>query len=94
MHSAGKPLASGHGNPARPSHCSPVSCDLGRTVIGKIRSPLGRVGAVAAPAVDDCGATMVEYGLLITLIAGIVATGAAILGTNVTALYTSVTGSF
>lgn len=62
--------------------------------MGQFRSPLGRVGAVAAPAFDDCGATLVEYGFLITLIAGIVATGAAVLGTNVTALYTSVTGSF
>ena len=40
------------------------------------------------------GATMVEYGLLITLIAVIVAAGAALLGTDLLALYDSVVASF
>jgi Flp pilus assembly pilin Flp len=40
------------------------------------------------------GATMVEYGLLITLIGVIVAAGAALLGTDLLALYNSVTASF
>ena len=37
--------------------------------------------------------TMVEYGLLVALIAVVVAAAAATLGTNVAALFTAVSGS-
>ena len=37
--------------------------------------------------------TMVEYGLLVALIAIVVAAAAATLGTNVSSLFTSVAGS-
>lgn len=37
---------------------------------------------------DDEGATMLEYGLLITLIAVVVAVAAALFGTQVAALFT------
>ena len=42
---------------------------------------------------DETGATMVEYGLLVALIAVVVAVGATMLGTSVAALYTRVAGS-
>lgn len=42
---------------------------------------------------DDEGATMVEYGLLVALIAVVVGVAAAVLGTNIAALFTSVGSS-
>ncbi len=39
---------------------------------------------------DDRGATMVEYGLLVALIAVVVAVAAVTLGDNVAALFTDV----
>ena len=42
---------------------------------------------------DDEGATMVEYGLLVSLIAVVVAVGATTLGTAIKALFTSVSAS-
>ena len=39
---------------------------------------------------DDEGATMVEYGLLVALIAVVVAVAAATLGTQIAALFTRV----
>lgn len=41
----------------------------------------------------DEGATMVEYGLLIALIAVVVGVAAAVLGTKIAALFTTVAGS-
>jgi pilus assembly protein Flp/PilA len=37
---------------------------------------------------EEKGATMVEYGLMVALIAVVVAVGATVLGTNVAALFT------
>lgn len=42
---------------------------------------------------DEDGATMVEYGLLITLIAIVAMAGVKTLGTNLQTLYTTVAGS-
>ena len=39
---------------------------------------------------DDEGATMVEYGLLVALIAVVVGVAAAILGTKIAGLFTTV----
>jgi pilus assembly protein Flp/PilA len=39
---------------------------------------------------DDRGATAVEYGLLIALIAVVVAVGAAVLGTNLSSVFNTV----
>ena len=43
---------------------------------------------------SDTGATMVEYGLLLTLIAVVVAVAAATLGTQIAALFTTVSNDF
>lgn len=43
---------------------------------------------------DDQGATMLEYGMMISLIAAVVAVVAAVLGTRVADVYTAVTASF
>ncbi len=40
---------------------------------------------------DDEGATMVEYGLLVALIAVVVAVAAAVLGTRVSTLFNGLT---
>jgi|HubBroStandDraft_6_1064221.scaffolds.fasta_scaffold5171829_2 pilus assembly protein Flp/PilA len=42
---------------------------------------------------DEDGASMVEYGLLIALIAMVALAGISTLGINVNALYTTVAGS-
>jgi pilus assembly protein Flp/PilA len=42
---------------------------------------------------DEEGATMVEYGLLVALIAMVALAGVSILGTNLKTLYTNVGGS-
>jgi pilus assembly protein Flp/PilA len=42
---------------------------------------------------DDRGATMVEYGLLVALIAVVVGVAAAVLGTDIAALFTKVGNS-
>jgi pilus assembly protein Flp/PilA len=42
---------------------------------------------------DEAGATMVEYGLLIALIAMVAFAGISLLGVNVQTLYTTVAGS-
>jgi pilus assembly protein Flp/PilA len=42
---------------------------------------------------DEEGATMVEYGLLVALIAMVALAGISILGVNLQTLYTSVAGS-
>ena len=39
---------------------------------------------------DDKGATMVEYGLMVSLIAVVVAVGAAALGTRIDALFDTI----
>lgn len=46
---------------------------------------------VAARKTDDRGATMVEYGLLVALIAVIVAVGAELLGQGIDQLFDDVT---
>ena len=43
---------------------------------------------------DEDGAAMAEYGLLITLIAAVVAGVASALGTNILAFYAAVAGYF
>ncbi|MFY9710841.1 MAG: Flp family type IVb pilin [Candidatus Cybelea sp.] len=42
---------------------------------------------------DEEGATMVEYGLLVALIAVVALTGVRLLGTGLSSLYTNVAGS-
>jgi pilus assembly protein Flp/PilA len=42
---------------------------------------------------DEEGATMVEYGLLVALIAMVALVGITLLGTNLQSLYTTVAGS-
>ncbi|HEV3090505.1 MAG TPA: Flp family type IVb pilin [Candidatus Cybelea sp.] len=42
---------------------------------------------------DEEGATMVEYGLLVALIAMVALVGVTTLGTNLKTLYTTVAGS-
>jgi pilus assembly protein Flp/PilA len=42
---------------------------------------------------DEDGATMVEYGLLIALIALVAIVGVKTLGTNISSLFTTVAGS-
>ena len=42
---------------------------------------------------DERGATMVEYGLMVALIAVVVAVAAAVLGTGIAALFTDVNDS-
>jgi pilus assembly protein Flp/PilA len=42
---------------------------------------------------DEDGATMVEYGLLVALIAMVALVGVTTLGTNLKSLYTTVAGS-
>jgi pilus assembly protein Flp/PilA len=42
---------------------------------------------------DDEGATMVEYGLLVSLIAVVVGVAAATFGTQLALVYTNVSGS-
>ena len=40
---------------------------------------------------DDKGATMVEYGLLVALIAVVVAVGATVLGQNISTMFNGLT---
>ena len=47
---------------------------------------------MASRTESDRGATMVEYGLLVALIAVVVAVTAATLGTTLSGLFTTVTG--
>lgn len=42
---------------------------------------------------DEEGATMVEYGLLVALIALVAIVGVTLLGTNLSGLFTTVAGS-
>jgi pilus assembly protein Flp/PilA len=42
---------------------------------------------------DEEGATMVEYGLLVALIAVVAITGVKLLGTNLSSLFNTVAGS-
>jgi pilus assembly protein Flp/PilA len=42
---------------------------------------------------DEEGATMVEYGLMVALIAVVVAVAAAVLGKDIAQLFTNVSGS-
>jgi len=42
---------------------------------------------------DEEGATMVEYGLLVALIAVVALAGVKLIGTNLSSLYTNVAGS-
>lgn len=48
---------------------------------------------IMSSAKSEEGATMVEYGLMVALIAVVVAIAAALLGTNIAALFTSIAGS-
>lgn len=47
----------------------------------------------AARRSDDTGATMVEYGLMVALIAIVVAAAAATLGTGISTLFTTTKNS-
>jgi pilus assembly protein Flp/PilA len=42
------------------------------------------------PPRDDRGATAVEYGLMVALIAAVIVTAVALIGTNLTSIFTSV----
>jgi len=48
---------------------------------------------MAARIKDERGATMVEYGLMVALIAVVVAVAAGVLGTAIAQLFTDVTAS-
>ncbi len=48
---------------------------------------------VAAPKRDEKGATAVEYGLLVALIAAVIIAGVVLLGDNLLALFNSVGGT-
>jgi pilus assembly protein Flp/PilA len=48
---------------------------------------------IASRTESERGATMVEYGLLVALIAVIVAAGATLLGTTLNGLFNTVAGS-
>jgi pilus assembly protein Flp/PilA len=41
---------------------------------------------------DDEGATAVEYGLMVALIAGVIITAVTLIGTNLDTLFTTVAG--
>jgi pilus assembly protein Flp/PilA len=41
---------------------------------------------------DDRGATAVEYGLMVALIAAVIVTAVALIGTNLTSVFNSVAG--
>ena len=47
---------------------------------------------IASRTQNERGATAVEYGLLIALIAAVIITAVTLLGTNLTTLFTSVAG--
>jgi pilus assembly protein Flp/PilA len=47
-------------------------------------------GLIKSLFTDESGATMVEYGLMVALIAVVVAVTAAVLGTEIAALFTTV----
>mgnify|MGYP001627281773 CR=1 FL=1 len=48
--------------------------------------------AALAPKQDEKGATAVEYGLLVALIAAVIITAVALLGNSISALFTTVAG--
>lgn len=63
-----------------------------RNINARIATKLTTVAAEnTANPKDDEGATMVEYGLMVALIAVVVAVGAATLGTNIKALFDGLT---
>jgi pilus assembly protein Flp/PilA len=51
------------------------------------------IASLKAMLRDDEGATMVEYGLLVALIALVALVGVQTVGTNLSALFTNVAGS-
>jgi pilus assembly protein Flp/PilA len=46
---------------------------------------------LSSRAKDECGATMVEYGLMVALVAVVVAVGAGLLGIGIDQLFDDVT---
>ena len=42
---------------------------------------------------DECGATMVEYGLMVALIAMVCVAAVAFIGTNLSTLFNNIAGS-
>jgi pilus assembly protein Flp/PilA len=56
-------------------------------MLSKVRTTLQNLSR------DEDGATMVEYGLLVALIAMVALVGITLLGTNLQSLYTTVAGS-
>jgi pilus assembly protein Flp/PilA len=42
---------------------------------------------------DECGATMVEYGLMVALIAMVCVAAVGVIGTNLSTLFTNIAGS-
>jgi len=50
-------------------------------------------GTFRAFVKDEDGATMVEYGLMVALVAVVAAVGAALLGTNLSTLFTNVSNT-
>ncbi len=51
-------------------------------------------GLIDARRGDETGAAAAEYGLLLVLIAVVIAVGVGLLGTNLNALFTTVAGFF
>ncbi len=51
------------------------------------------IGIFASMIRDEDGATMVEYGLLVALIALVAITGVTLLGTSLNALFNNAAGS-
>jgi len=52
-----------------------------------------RADSLRGPADEDRGATMVEYGLMVALIAVVVAVTATLLGEEIATLFTDVTNT-
>jgi pilus assembly protein Flp/PilA len=68
-----------------------VTLTLGRPLTKRIGD--GMMSNFIAMTRDEEGATMVEYGLLVALIALVAITGVTLLGTNLNSLFNNVAGS-
>jgi pilus assembly protein Flp/PilA len=64
---------------------------LGRPLTKRIGD--GMITNLVVMIRDEEGATMVEYGLLVALIALVAITGVTLLGTNLNSLFNTVAGS-
>jgi pilus assembly protein Flp/PilA len=66
---------------------------LGRPLTKRKRIGDGMITNLVAMIRDEEGATMVEYGLLVALIALVAIVGVTLLGTNLNQLFSTVAGS-